>query len=130
MRGPFKLSCRAVTRVAQHDAGAENGFRHIGQQFANHVFAEFFCARVGIVIGTAPLDGSVFRDDFIFTLARHGHGADETEPPQAAADCTRRASWIISSVPRRFTFMQLFSDLRFREAAQCRIESVVATAGE
>ena len=40
------------------------------------------------------------------------------------ASCARRASCTTSSVPRRFTFRQLFSDLRLSEAAQCSTESV------
>ena len=43
--------------------------------------------------------------------------------PQAVF-CARRANWITSSVPRKFTFRQLFSDLRLSDAAQCSTESL------
>ncbi len=42
------------------------------------------------------------------------------------ASCARRASCTTSSVPRRLTFRQLFSDLRLSEAAACSTESVDA----
>ena len=45
--------------VAQHDARAKNRARHIGEQFAHHVLAEFFRARIRIVVGTVPVDRGV-----------------------------------------------------------------------
>ena len=46
------------------------------------------------------------------------------------ASCARRASCATSSVPRRFTLRQLFSDLRLSDAAQWITDSVVPTRRE
>ncbi len=69
--------------VAQHDAGTKNGARHVGEKFAHHVLAEFFRARVRIVVGAVPVNRSVFGDDFVAARARHGDGGDLAEAAQA-----------------------------------------------
>ncbi len=69
--------------VAQHDARAKNGARHVGKQLAHHVLAKFLGARVGIVIGTVPIDGAIFADHFVAAVPGHSHRADLAEPPQA-----------------------------------------------
>ena len=69
--------------VAQHDAGAENRARHVRKQLADHVLAEFFRARVGIVIRAVPIDGRVFLDHFVGALAGNGDGAHVAEAAQA-----------------------------------------------
>src|SRR5258706_4019681 len=62
--------------VAKNDGGTKNRARHVGEQLVDHVFAEFFGAGVGIVIGARPVNGSVFLDDFILARASNGHGGD------------------------------------------------------
>ena len=57
----IELSGFRAAAVAQNDAGTEDGDRHVRQQFANHVLAEFLGARVGIVIGAIPVDASDLR---------------------------------------------------------------------
>ena len=44
---------------------------------------EFFRARVGIVIGAVPIDGSVLGDHFVAALSGHGHGRNLAEAAQA-----------------------------------------------
>ncbi len=51
----------------------------------HHVFAEFFGARVGIVVGARPVDGGVLVDDFVLTVSGDGHGGDMRIAPQAVA---------------------------------------------
>ena len=56
----------------------------VGEQFApHHVFAEFFRARVGIVVGAVPINRGIFGNDFVAALARHGHGRNLAESAQA-----------------------------------------------
>ena len=107
-----------MAAVAQHDAGPKNGVRRIRQQLPHHVLAKFLGARVGIVVGAVPIDGAVFGDHFVAALPRHRHRADLAEAAQAVIVLGCRASGSTSSVPRRFTLRQLFSDLRFSDAAQ------------
>src|SRR5271163_4364064 len=47
------------------------------------MLAEFFCARVGVVVGAIPIDRSVFLNYLVGTLAGDGDGADVTEAAQA-----------------------------------------------
>ncbi len=97
-----------------------------GNSCAHHVLTKLLGARVRIVVRPIPIDGFVFRHHFVLPLARHGHGAHMAEAPQPVIVLsTARASCSTSSVPRRFTFRQLFSDFRFNDAAQWIIESVV-----
>ena len=69
--------------VAQHDARTKHGSRNIGQQFPHHVLAEFFRARIGIVVGAVPVDGSVFGNHFVAAVPRHGDGGNLAEAAQA-----------------------------------------------
>ena len=68
--------------VSQDDTGAKYRSRHIREQFLNHVLAEFLCARVGIVVGAAPINGAVFVNEFVAAVSRHSDGADLAEPAQ------------------------------------------------
>ena len=54
-----------------------------GKQLANHVLAEFFGARVGIVVRAVPIDGRIFLDHFIRAVPGDRDGAHMAEPPQA-----------------------------------------------
>src|SRR5262249_14510110 len=40
----------------------------------HHVFAEFLGTRVGIIVGTRPINRFVFAHDFILACSRHGNG--------------------------------------------------------
>jgi hypothetical protein len=69
--------------VPKDDAWTKNRLGGIGQQHPCHVFAEFLGARVGIVIGTIPLDGMIFGDNLVLSLTGDSHRADLAEPAQA-----------------------------------------------
>ena len=51
----------------------------IGEQLVDHVLAEFFSARVGVVVGAVPVDGGVFGDDFVLAVAGDGDGGNVAE---------------------------------------------------
>ena len=72
-----------TTAIAQHNAGAEDGARHVRQQFADHVLAEFLGARVRVVVRAVPIDSRVLGDHLVFAHPGHGHCADVTEAAQA-----------------------------------------------
>ena len=69
--------------VAEHDARTKHGSRNVGEQFPHHVLAEFFRARVRVVVGAVPVDGSVFGHHFVAALARDGDGGNLAEAAQA-----------------------------------------------
>jgi hypothetical protein len=64
-------------------AGAKYRLRRIGQQHSRHVLAEFLGARIRIVVGSVPLDGTILGDDFVATLSRHRYCAHFAESSQA-----------------------------------------------
>ena len=72
-----------VAAVAQHDAGTEDGARHIRQQLADHVLAKLLGAGVRIVVGAVPLDGIVLLHHFVRALPGHGDGGNMAEAAQA-----------------------------------------------
>ena len=47
------------------------------------MLAEFFCARIRIVVGTRPIDGSIFLDNLVRALAGDRDRAHMAETPQA-----------------------------------------------
>ena len=71
-----------IAAISQDDAGPENGQRHVRQQLAHHVLAEFFRARIGIIIRALPLNRPVFHNNFVAALSRHRHRAYIRKPLQ------------------------------------------------
>jgi hypothetical protein len=69
--------------IAEHDTWTKHGARNIRKKFAHHVLAEFFRARVRIVVGAVPVNGKIFRHHFMAAMARDGHGGNLAEPAQA-----------------------------------------------
>src|SRR5271154_7517134 len=69
--------------IAQDDAGTKNGARHVRKQLPNHVLAELFCSRVGIVVRAVPIDRGVFLDYLIGALASNGDSTYVAEPAQS-----------------------------------------------
>ena len=57
-----------IAAVPQHDTRPENRQRHVRQQLAHHVLAEFFRPRIRIVIRALPLDRPVFHNNFVAAL--------------------------------------------------------------
>src|SRR5260370_20448719 len=47
------------------------------------MLAEFFCARVGILVGAIPIDRGVLGDDFVAASSSYGDGRDLAEAAQA-----------------------------------------------
>src|SRR6266536_6260198 len=80
-KGAYHVELRSLgaATVTKHDAGSENCLWYVGQKLTNHVLAEFFCARVGIVVRAVPVDGIVFGDHFILALSRHRDRAHMAE---------------------------------------------------
>src|SRR6266404_7987998 len=78
-----KLRGFRATAIAEHDSGTENGARDIGEQLVDHVFAEFFGARVGIVVGALPIDGGVFLYDFVLACSCDSYGRHVRKTAQA-----------------------------------------------
>ncbi len=68
--------------VPQYDAGPENRQRHVRQQLAHHVLAEFLRPRIGIVIRTIPLNRLIFRNNFVAAFPRHRHRTHVRKPLQ------------------------------------------------
>ena len=56
----IELCGLGAAAVPQHNARTEDGPRNIGQELADHMFAEFFGARVRVVVGAVPVNGIVF----------------------------------------------------------------------
>ena len=79
----IELVCFRPAAIAENDARAENSARHIGQQLADHVLAEFLGSRVGIVIRAIPIDGFVFLHDLVRAVTGHGDRADVAETAQS-----------------------------------------------
>ena len=86
--------------------GRKTVFGVSGKQLARHVLAEFFRARVRIVIGTVPLNRAIFRHDFVAALARDCDRADFAEAPQPV---------IVLRMPRQCQ--------HFQRAAQIHIQT-------
>ncbi len=68
--------------ITQHNAGAEDGARDVRQKLPDHVLAEFLCARVGVVVRAAPVNGDVFGDHLVAARASDSHGRDVAEAAQ------------------------------------------------
>ncbi len=83
--------------VAQHDAGAKNRALHVREQLAHHMLAEFLGARVGIVVGTIPVDRSVFLTTSLARCPGHGDRAHMAESPQSVL--RRARAWRAESLP-------------------------------
>src|SRR5579862_1655152 len=77
-----ELRCLGMPAIPEDDAGAEDCLGSVGKEHPRHVLAKLLRARVGIVVGAVPLDGAIFRYDFVATLAGHGYGADLAEAAQ------------------------------------------------
>src|ERR1700733_8139818 len=54
-----------MTAVAQNDTRTKDRARSIRKQYAHHVLAKLLGARVGIVVGTVPLDRPGFGHHFV-----------------------------------------------------------------
>src|SRR6266446_3684867 len=72
-----------VPAVTEYDAGAKNGEWNFRQKLPDHVLAKLLGSRIGIVIGTIPINGLIFPEDLIMALPRHRHRTDMTETPQS-----------------------------------------------
>src|SRR5208283_4554694 len=48
--------------VSHDDRRAKNDVRYIGEQLIDHVLGKFLRTRVGIVVGTRPINRGIFRD--------------------------------------------------------------------
>ena len=77
-----KLIRLRAAAISQHDTGPENRSLNVGQQLPDHVFAEFLCACVRVVIRAVPIDRRIFLHYFVQSLPRNGHGAHVAEPPK------------------------------------------------
>ena len=72
-----------VPAVTEYDAGTKNGEWNFRQKLPDHVLAKLLGSRIGIVIGTIPINGLIFPEDLIMALPRHRHRTDMTEAPQS-----------------------------------------------
>src|SRR5258705_9862110 len=70
----IELRCFGSAAVAPHNTGTKDSARYVREQFAHHMLAEFFCARVRDVVGTIPVDRSVLADNFVAAMSGYGDG--------------------------------------------------------
>ena len=78
-----ELRSFATPAVSEHNAGTKNCLRNRRQQLPNHVLAEFFGARIRIVIRAVPVNGFVLGNNFVLALTSHRNRADVAEAAQA-----------------------------------------------
>src|SRR5580700_597294 len=79
----IELSSLRITAIAQDDARPKNCFRRLWQQDSHHVLAEFFRARIRIIIRALPVNRTVLADYFVLPLAGNcdcAHLAEALEP--------------------------------------------------
>src|SRR5438874_12887973 len=61
----LELRSFRITAISEDDAGTKYGEWNFRQKLPDHVLAKLLGPRIGLVIGTIPIDGLIFPDDLI-----------------------------------------------------------------